>query len=186
MLTLPNLLTFARAAGIPLFLYAVIGIENYPLAIVILVLSGFTDYLDGKVARALGQESKLGEILDPAVDRLYIATVLIAMVYTNAIPLWLVLLIVLRDLLLGVLLLLMKGRGIPTFKVSYLGKAATFNLMYALPLLLLTFSSTNFLAELAFILGWAFAGWGIGLYLITGASYARSGILSLTEGNIDV
>ena len=143
--------------------------------------AGATDYLDGKVARALGQESRLGELLDPAVDRLYIITVLIAMYLSESLPLLVLLTIALRDLFLGALLIAMKRRGIPPFKVTYLGKAATFNLLYALPLLLLTSSESGLLSELAFIFGWAFAGWGIGLYLLTGISYARLGVRELRE-----
>ena len=143
--------------------------------------AGATDYLDGKVARALGQESRLGELLDPAVDRLYIITVLIAMYLSESLPLLVLLTIALRDLFLGALLIAMKRRGIPPFKVTYLGKAATFNLLYALPLLLLTSSESGLLSELAFIFGWAFAGWGIGLYLLTGISYARLGVKELRE-----
>jgi cardiolipin synthase len=86
-------------------------------------------------------------------------------------------------LALGLVLILMKRAQIPPFKVTYLGKAATFNLLYALPLLLLTFSSSNQLADIAFIFGWAFAGWGIGLYLWTGTQYARTGLASLRLGS---
>ena len=143
------------------------------------MIAGATDYLDGKVARALKQESRLGELMDPAVDRLYIITVLIAMYVTASLPVWVLTLIVIRDCALGVLLIAMRRKGMRPFTVTYLGKAATFNLLYALPLLLLTESSSGRLAELAFIFGWSFAGWGIALYLWTGMSYARSGLASL-------
>ena len=185
MVTLPNLLTGLRALGIPLFLWIILVSKNYSLAVLVLVVAGATDYFDGKLARALNQESRLGELMDPAVDRLYIAAVLIAMYETQAIPFWVLALIVIRDIALGVLLIAMKQRNIPPFKVTYLGKAATFNILYALPLLLLTVSAEGSIAELAFILGWGFAGWGIGLYLWTGMSYARDGLISLKgSGNV--
>ena len=180
MLTLPNLLTFLRALGIPIFLFFIWN-EDYPLAVLTLMIAGATDYFDGKLARALKQESRLGELLDPAVDRLYIATVLVAMFLSGAIPLWLLLTIVLRDLVLGILLVFMKRLKIPPFKVTYLGKAATFNLLYALPMLLLTYSSSPEVSSVAFVFGWAFTGWGIGLYLWTGAQYARTGLVALSE-----
>lgn len=179
MVTIPNLLTLLRALGIPIFLYLVLVEKEMGWAVLILVIAGATDYLDGKVARALKQESRLGELMDPAVDRLYIATVLIAMYVTQALPLVVLLTIVVRDLVLGVLLIVMKSRGIPPFKVTYLGKAATFNLLYALPLLLLTDSSSGWVADASFIFGWGFALWGIALYLWTGLSYAGSGIRQL-------
>ena len=162
-----------------MFLYLVLVQEKMGWAVLTLVIAGATDYFDGKVARALHQESRLGELMDPAVDRLYIATVLIAMYVTEALPFWVLALIVARDLLLGLLLIIMKSRGIPPFTVTYLGKAATFNLLYALPLLLLADSSTGWVGEASFIFGWGFAGWGIALYLWTGVSYAGAGLRQL-------
>jgi cardiolipin synthase len=143
------------------------------------MVAGATDYFDGKLARALKQESRLGELMDPAVDRLYIISVLIAMYATETLPFYILILVAGRDLILGGLLIAMKRVGIPPFTVTYLGKAATFNLLYALPLLLLTKNSTNALSSLSFIFGWAFAGWGIALYLYTGVSYARTGLREL-------
>jgi cardiolipin synthase len=180
--TIPNLLTMARALGIPVFLYLVLVREEMGLAILTLVVAGATDYFDGKLARAWNQESRLGELMDPAVDRLYIISVLIAMFATQVVPLWVLALIAGRDILLGLLLIAMKSKAIPPFKVTYLGKAATFNLLYALPLLLLTDSTSGPISDAAYIFGWGFAGWGIGLYLLTGLSYARSGIKSLKRG----
>ena len=177
--TIPNLLTALRAAGIPVFLYFVLVSDNLPAAVITLMVAGATDYFDGKLARALKQESRLGELMDPGVDRLYIITVLIAMYATQALPIWVLVLIVFRDIALGLLLLAMKKRGIPPFTVTYLGKAATFNLLYALPLLLLTDSTSGVTADLAYIFGWSFACWGIALYLWTGMSYARAGFKSL-------
>ena len=182
MLTIPNLLTMARALGIPVFLYLVLIKEQMVLAILTLVIAGATDYFDGKLARAWNQESRLGELMDPAVDRLYIISVLIAMFATQVVPLWVLALIAGRDVLLGFLLVVMKSKRIPPFKVTYLGKAATFNLLYALPLLLLTDSTSGPISDAAYIFGWGFAGWGIGLYLFTGLSYARAGIKSLKRG----
>ncbi|NBY51811.1 MAG: CDP-alcohol phosphatidyltransferase family protein [Actinobacteria bacterium] len=179
MITIPNLLTLLRALGIPIFLYLVLAKEAMGWAVLTLVIAGATDYLDGKVARALNQESRLGELMDPAVDRLYIATVLVAMYVTESLPIWVLILIIARDLVLAFLLVVMKTRGIPPFTVTYLGKAATFNLLYALPLLLLTDTSTGWVRDISFIFGWGFAGWGIALYLWTGVSYAGSGLRQL-------
>ncbi|MEY3115610.1 MAG: hypothetical protein RL611_324 [Actinomycetota bacterium] len=113
MLTIPNILTALRALGIPVFLYFVIVSENLPAAVITLMIAGATDYFDGKLARALKQESRLGELMDPAVDRLYIITVLIAMYVTEVLPIWVLALIVMRDLALGALLIAMKHSHIP-------------------------------------------------------------------------
>jgi len=91
----------ARALGIPVFLYLVLIKEQMVLAILTLVIAGATDYFDGKLARAWNQESRLGELMDPAVDRLYIISVLIAMFATQVVPLWVLALIAGRDVLLG-------------------------------------------------------------------------------------
>jgi cardiolipin synthase len=179
MVTIPNLLTTARALGIPIFLYLIFN-ESYGWAVVTLMIGGATDYLDGKLARALKQESRFGELFDPAVDRLYIASVLIAMFVSSLLPVWLLLSIVARDIALGVLLLMLKMAKMPPFEVTYLGKAATFNLLYALPLLLLT-QTSDALSEISYILGWAFAGWGIGLYLVTGIQYGMTGVRRLRK-----
>jgi cardiolipin synthase len=179
MVTIPNLLTCLRALGIPIFLWLILDRDNVALAVLVLVLGGATDYLDGKIARALHQESRLGELLDPAVDRLYIISVLIALYATESIPAIVLLLVATRDLVLGAVLVAMKRLGLPPFTVTFLGKAATFNILYALPLLLLQKSTNICVAESAFILGWGFAGWGIALYLLTGVSYARLGVREL-------
>jgi cardiolipin synthase len=179
--TIPNLLTAMRAVGVPVFLWLVLVAEQFTWAVLVLVVAGATDYFDGKLARAWGQESRFGELMDPAVDRLYIVTVLIAMYVTEVVPIFVLALIVARDISLAILLAILKSKGHGPWKVTYLGKAATFNLLYALPLLLLTKSVSGAGAELAFIFGWSFAGWGIALYLWTGIGYARSGFRLLTR-----
>ena len=178
--TVPNLLTILRALGIPLFLWALFdGTESQDgLAIAILVIAGLTDYLDGRLARALNQSSRLGELLDPLVDRLYIAAVVIGLTLREVIPLWLLLVLIARDLILATTLPGLYRIGKGPLPVTFLGKAATLNLLYAFPLLLLG-ESAGVVGQWAAILATAFAGWGVLLYLLTGAQYfleARSQI----------
>jgi cardiolipin synthase len=168
--TWPNALTGLRALGIPLFIYLALGPEADGWAIVVLAVGGATDYFDGKLARALGQESKLGEILDPTIDRLYIVSTLIVLYIREAIPLWLIITLVARDVVLAVVALILNAKGKPPLKVTFIGKAATFNLLYAFPFLLLALSD-SIAGEVAFIFGWAFAIWGVALYVGTGVSY---------------
>jgi cardiolipin synthase len=168
--TWPNALTGLRALGIPLFIYLALGPEADGWAIVVLAVGGATDYFDGKLARALGQESKLGEILDPTIDRLYIVSTLIVLYIREAIPLWLIVTLVARDVVLAVVALILNAKGKPPLKVTFIGKAATFNLLYAFPFLLLALSDSA-AGEIAFIFGWAFAIWGVALYVTTGFSY---------------
>ncbi len=168
--TWPNALTGLRALGIPLFIYLALGPEADGWAIAVLAVGGATDYFDGKLARALGQESKLGEILDPTIDRLYIVSTLIVLYMREAIPLWLIATLVARDAVLAVVALILNAQGKPPLKVTFIGKAATFNLLYAFPFLLLALSD-SIAGEVAFIFGWAFAIWGVALYVGTGVSY---------------
>jgi cardiolipin synthase len=169
-LNVPNALTGLRALGIPLFIYLAIGLEADGWAILTLAIGGATDYFDGKLARAWGQESRFGELADPAIDRLYIIATLIVLYIREAIPLWVIILLLARDLVLALATLALTLNSLPPLKVTYLGKAATFNLLYAFPLLLLALAD-NWAGTLAFIFGWSFAIWGIALYLFTGVSY---------------
>jgi cardiolipin synthase len=161
----------ARLAGVPLFLWLVLGPEEDVLALVVLMVSGFTDWLDGYLARKLDQRSNLGEILDPVADRLYILAVVIGLALREVIPWWIAVALPLRDLLLWGLVPFLRTRGYSALPVHFLGKAATFNLLYAFPLLLLG-DGEGVLPMLAKVFGWAFAGWGIGLYWWAGVLYA--------------
>ncbi|WP_338051445.1 CDP-alcohol phosphatidyltransferase family protein [Pseudonocardia acidicola] len=178
VLTVPNLLSVLRLAGVPLFLYLLLGPRADGWAILVLMLGGLTDWLDGKLARLLGQYSRLGALLDPAVDRLYILAALVALGVREVVPWWVVLVLVARDLVLGLCVLVLRRRGYGPFVVTYLGKAATFQLLYAFPLLLLG-QGEGWFAELARPFGYAFAGWGVGLYLWSGLLYLAQFVLAL-------
>jgi len=169
--TIPNLLSVLRLCGIPLFLYFVLGPESDGLALAVLAVSGLTDYLDGKLARRFNQASRLGQILDPVADRLYILAVVVAFAIRDIIPVWLAVALPLRDVLLIALVPLLRTRGYSALPVHFLGKAATFCLLYAFPLLLLG-DGTGAVADLAFVFGWAFAIWGTALYWWAGLLYA--------------
>ena len=183
VISVPNALTFLRFLGIPLFIYLTLNLEADGWAIVVLAIGGATDYFDGKIARAWNQTSRLGELADPAIDRLYVLAILVVFLIREIVPLWMILIIVGRDILLGLITLLMYRKGIPPFTVTYLGKAATFNLMYAFPFILLAQSESAF-GTVAFVLGWSFAIWGIALYISTGISYARQGIWQIRGSHV--
>lgn len=171
VLTIPNLLSFLRLLGVPLFLWLVLGPEEDAWALLVLMVSGVTDFLDGWLARKLNQQSVLGQLLDPVADRLYILAVVVGLALREIIPWWVALSLPLRDLLLWGLVPLLRTRGYSALPVHFLGKAATFNLLYAFPLLLLG-DGTGTVATLAQVFGWAFALWGIGLYWWAGVLYA--------------
>ena len=171
VLTIPNVISVVRLAGVPLFLWLVLGPEEDGWALGVLLLSGVTDWLDGYLARRLHQTSKLGQILDPVADRLYILAVVIGLAWRDIIPWWLAVLLPARDLLLWGLVPFLRSRGYHALPVHFLGKAATANLLYAFPLLLLG-DGDGVVAMLANVFGWAFAIWGTGLYWWAGLLYA--------------
>jgi cardiolipin synthase len=170
--TIPNALSGLRLLGVPVFFWLIVGPENDGLALAILIVSSFTDWLDGYLARRLNQFSRLGELLDPLADRLYVVAALAALYIRDLLPIWVVVLLILRDVLMSGLLLYLKRLGITGIPVHFVGKAATMNLLYALPLILLgTFS--GLVGQLAHIFGWAFLIWGITMYWYAGALYYR-------------
>ncbi|HEX7188250.1 MAG TPA: CDP-alcohol phosphatidyltransferase family protein [Actinomycetes bacterium] len=169
VLTLPNALSALRLLGVPLFLWLVLT-ERDELAIAVLMVSGVTDWLDGKIARAWNQMSKVGALLDPAADRLYILATLIGLTVRDVVPLWMTLLLVGRDAFLATLLPVLRRHGYGPLPVHYLGKAATFNLLSGFPLLLLGEGDTV-VSNIAHAFGWAFAIWGTVLYVWAGVLY---------------
>ena len=174
LLNIPNALTALRALGVPVFLYLFLVAEEPIASFVVIALGGITDYLDGKVARALNQTSDFGAKFDPTVDRLYIAAVIIALAIKDYLPWSLVVAIIARDLILFLVIIYQKLRGIPFCEVSFLGKAATFNLLYAFPFLLL--EEVAVIGPWCFAAGWSFAIWGISLYFYTGIQYLVKGL----------
>ena len=170
LVTLPNILSVTRLAGVPVFLWAILS-ERDGLALVVLLLSGATDYADGKIARKFNMESRLGQLLDPIADRLYILTTLIGLSWRDIIPMWLVVVLIGREVAMSIMLLVLRQRGQVGLPVHFVGKAATFNLLYAFPLLLLAHRD-DWLGEIARPVGWGFAWWGIVLYWLAAVLYA--------------
>ncbi|MDF3145167.1 CDP-alcohol phosphatidyltransferase family protein [Streptomyces sp. T21Q-yed] len=175
VLTIPNALSALRVAGVPVFLWLVLqpyfgnpSLDGW--AIALLVVSGITDYLDGKLARRWNQITRLGQILDPAADRLYTISTLLALVLRDIIPWWFLALLLARDVFMALNIATLRRMGYGPLKVNFIGKAATFNLMYAFPLLLLADGGDS-LAHFAGVCGWALAIWGAGLYWWSAALY---------------
>lgn len=172
IVTIPNALSLARLVGIPVFLWLVLVEQADIWAFVVLVIAGASDWFDGYLARRLDQQSRLGELLDPLVDRLYILATIVGLALRDVIGWWLVALLIGRDVLLVVLLPLLRRSGRIALPVTFVGKAGTFALLWGFPLLLLgTVPGTWGAVLTAF--GWAFALWGTFLYWWAGLGYAR-------------
>ncbi|MFF2083094.1 CDP-alcohol phosphatidyltransferase family protein [Nocardia sp. NPDC058176] len=171
ILTVPNVLSMFRLIGIPVFLWLLLVRHADGWAFTLLIASGITDFLDGKLARILDQASRLGALLDPLVDRLYLVTTLVAFVARGLIPWWIAVILIGRDLVLTATLSVYKRRDLPAPTVIYLGKAATFALMSALPWILtgeMDWAGAGF----GWAFGWALLIWGTALYVWTGLLYA--------------
>ena len=171
--TIPNLISVARLLGVPVFLWLVLGVNNHAgdwWAVGLLIAAGASDWLDGKIARALNQQSRLGQLLDPAADRLYIVATMIALAVRAIIPWWLVALLAARELLMGVVLAVLRRRGWAALQVSFVGKTATLCLLYAFPLLFLGSHGAVY-AETAKVAGWSFVIWGSALYWCSALLY---------------
>jgi len=175
ILTIPNGLSALRLLGVPVFFWLIVVPENDGLALTILIVSSFTDWLDGFLARKLNQFSRLGELLDPLADRLYVVAAIFALLIRDLLPIWVVVALLSRDVFMSLLLIYIKRFGIAGLPVHFVGKAATMNLLYALPLILLgTFD--GYVGMYAHIFGWAFLLWGVSMYWYAGIIYFRQAI----------
>jgi len=167
--SIPNMLSILRLLLVPVFLWLLI-VDQLLIAFLVLMFASFTDWLDGFIARRFNQITSLGKVLDPSADRLFILATLIGLTVNEIIPAWLAIVIVARDILLLVGYPISASHGYGPLPVHFLGKAATFALLYALPLLLLADVWPS--AEAVILpLAWGFAYWGIGLYWVAGFVY---------------
>jgi cardiolipin synthase len=172
VITWPNALSALRLLLVPVFLWLIL-IDQNVIAFSVLAISSFTDWLDGFLARKLNQMSRLGQLLDPAADRLFIFASLIGLAMTDKVPWWLVVAVVGRDLLLFFTLPFLAQVGYGPLPVTYTGKAGTFALLYAFPLMLLPEVLPEQAGVIVYPIAWAFAFWGIWLYWWTCGVYLR-------------
>ncbi len=170
VLTPPNVLSMTRLVGVPIFLWLILS-HNDGWAVVVLTLSGMSDYFDGKIARKYNLVSRVGELLDPLADRLYILSTLLGLAWREIIPWWLVVVLVSREVFGGALVMVVRHYGYRALPVHFIGKAATFDLLWAFPLILLG-QGDSILATVMLPIGWAFAWWGTAFYWVAGVMYA--------------
>ncbi|GAA4286574.1 CDP-alcohol phosphatidyltransferase family protein [Georgenia daeguensis] len=169
--TVPNVISALRLLLVPVFGVLILN-EQDVAALVVLVVAGASDWFDGVIARRFNQTSRLGQLLDPAADRLYIFVTLVGLAWRDLVPWWLVLVIVARDVVLAGLLPILTRHGYGPLPVHLAGKAGTFALMYAFPLLLLA-GVPGTVGTLAWTFGWASAWWGVGLYWFAALLYVE-------------
>ncbi|GAA2485594.1 CDP-alcohol phosphatidyltransferase family protein [Winogradskya humida] len=168
--TIPNVISFLRLLGVPLFLYLLLGPHHDVAAVIVLAVGGSTDWVDGYIARRMNSVSRLGELLDPFADRLYILATLVGFTLREVVPWWLTTALLLRELVLGIALLILRRHGYGPPPVHYVGKTGTFVLLAAFPVLLLA-EAVPSIDTVTLPIGWALAWWALGLYWAAAALY---------------
>lgn len=184
VLTVPNLLTIFRLFLIPLFVWLALGPHRMGWAIVV-ALAGFaTDLVDGPIARRYGQVTKLGIVLDPISDRLGLASAVVVLIVLHLAPLWLVLLVIVRDaalVLVGGPVL--KARGAPIPPVTRLGKRASFAVSTMLALFLASGIRNGGApgTHVLYTAAWIIAIVAVPGYYASSLQYVRAGLRSLSR-----
>jgi cardiolipin synthase len=181
LFTIPNLLSVIRLALVPVFLWLLLGPKADGWALAVLVYAGVSDWADGKIARWLNQASRLGALLDPAADRLYTLATVVAFVLRDIVPLWFALVLIGRDILVAICIWALRRAGFSPPEVTYIGKAATFNLMYAMPMLLMAQGGSDF-ATIVRPVAYAFVVWGSALFVWSGLLYVVQTRAALRAG----
>jgi cardiolipin synthase len=178
VLTVPNMLSVVRLVLVPVFLYLLLAVHADAWATGILMFTGASDWADGKIARMMNQSSRLGELLDPLVDRIYMVTIPIAFGLRHFVPWWIIAVLIGRDLLLAATLPALRSRGLSSLPVTYIGKAATFGLMSGFPLILLGQFGALW-SRVVLAIGWGFLIWGLVTYLWSFVLYLVQFVLVL-------
>lgn len=170
LLTFPNLITLVRLACLPVFLWLLFGRDSRLAAGVMIGCLGATDWVDGWVARRFNQTSPFGAVFDPTVDRVLFIVGLLALGIDGAVTPIVAVLILVREIGIGLTMVVATAFGMERFPVTYLGKWATFILMFAVPAL--TLSNSGIALEPLFsLVGWVLVVPGIVLSYVTGAQY---------------
>lgn len=174
ILTIPNIISFARLSTVPVFLWLWFG-DRVGTAVIVYAVGAWTDFFDGFIARRTNSVSELGKLLDPLADRVFIVSLVIALIGTGTLPVVLAVAIIARDVLILSAYPFFQRRGLPRIEVNFVGKTATASLLFGLTWL--AYSETTFPgADIGDEVGLAFAILGAVLYWIAGGMYARQAI----------
>jgi cardiolipin synthase (CMP-forming) len=182
--TLPNAITLCRLFLVGGFVAALFVANDRVLAFVLLALAGTTDFLDGYVARHTGQVTTVGKVIDPSVDRIVLATAVIASTVYGAVPIWLCTVVVARDALVSGVVLALASLGAARIDVNWYGKAGTFGLMCAFPLMVLGDGQSLF-DSIVKVLAWICATPALGLLLVATVLYIPAAKKALASGRGD-
>jgi cardiolipin synthase (CMP-forming) len=172
IVTLPNVLSLMRLLLLPVFVWLALVQEADLWAFALLTVTSATDWFDGWIARRHNQVTRLGQLLDPLADRLYVVTTIVVLALRELMPWWVVGAFVARDLFMTGVQYLMRRHGLPLLPVHYVGKAATVCILIGFPAFFLT-TGSGLIAELALPVAWAFRLWGLAIYWWSAVLYAE-------------
>jgi cardiolipin synthase (CMP-forming) len=177
LLTVPNVLSLLRLATVPVFVFLFVT-DRTEAAVILYGAGAWTDFFDGYIARRTGSVTELGKMLDPLADRIFIVALAVALVAAEALPLWITIVVVGRDILILSLFPLLERRGIERIQVNFTGKTATACLLFGLTVL--AWSETTFpLNGIARPTGMIFTVLGAVLYWVAAGLYAREASVKL-------
>jgi cardiolipin synthase len=180
ILTIPNVITFARLLCLPVYLWLLLGVDNRAAAAGLLAVLGATDWVDGYIARNYNQVSNLGKVLDPVADRFLFFVGVGGILAVDGAPRWFCIVVLVREVLVGGATVLLALLGASRIDVTWYGKAGTFGLMFAFPLFLWGSGDDGF--DPAWVLGYLAGIPGLCLSLYAAALYVPMGARALREG----
>ena len=169
ILTLPNLVTLIRLAMVPVFWWVLLGLDEVAWSAALIFVVGWTDWIDGYLARRLNQVSKLGTSLDPVADRLMIASAVVAGLIAGVIPAVIGLGLIAREVFMGGVTLVLVLRGAGMLAVRYWGKVSTFILYGAIPAFYL--AAAGVIEAVMAPLAWLTGVVGLALYWFVALQY---------------
>jgi cardiolipin synthase (CMP-forming) len=179
--TLPNAISLARLACLPIFLYLLFTAEDRVAAAVLLAVLGATDWVDGYLARRWNQVSSLGKVLDPVADRLLFFVGIGGILIDGSVPVWFAWMVLVREIVVALTTVVIALLGAKRIDVTWWGKAGTFCLMGAFPLFLASEGGLAW-ADAARAGAWALGLPGLVFSYLSWALYLPLALEALSEG----
>ncbi len=167
--TIANAVSLARLGAVPVFLWVLLGRDDLVTAAWLMLIIGVTDWLDGSLARALGQVSEIGKFLDPLADRVAILAAIVGGLIAGVVPALIGVPLLIREIVVAIGALYLVSRLDSNVEVKYLGKVATFIVYGAIPSFYLAEAGT----EVFRVVGWVTGVAGLVLYYIVTVDYGR-------------
>jgi len=179
LLTVPNLVTALRLCCLPVFVWLLFGPQNRQAAAWLLGILGATDWVDGYLARRLGQTSEFGKVFDPTVDRLLFVVGIVSLIIDGSVPVWFAIAVLAREVVVGITMIVATAVfNMERFDVTWWGKTATFLLMFTFPGFLMAESNIA-IADAFGVAAWIMGPPGLVLSWYTAVAYiplVRDGI----------